>query len=215
MRMNRLFDPNNLLFRELSHLVDLVGLSLLWLLLSVPVVTLGPATAALYHTAVKGLRRGDPATFTRYLRSFRENLKEGTLVTLVLLPLALLMKLGLDIMVTNAGREQGMLLLVIYVAVLLIPVGCLCWLFPLLGRFSFSVTELFQTALRLTLAHLPVTMLIAAVTAGVVVLMGLLVWPVLLLPMLTALVLSFPMERVFARYMTQEEEDPLAEGEEL
>ena len=211
MKFSRLFDPENLLFRELSHMVDVVGLSLLWLLLCLPVVTIGPATAALYHTAVKGLRRDDPDTFRRFLRSFRENWKQGVLVTLLCIPPVLLLKLGLDVMTANAGTPQGMAMLCVYTAVLLLPLGLLSWLFPLLGRFRFATGQLFATALRLTLAHLPTAMLAAVLNTAAVVLMGLLVWPVLALPMLTALVVSFPLEKVFARYMTEPEEGP--EGE--
>ncbi len=215
MKFSRIFDPNNLFFRELSHLVDLVGLSILWLTLCIPIVTIGPATAALYHTAVKGLRRGDPATFTRYLRSFRENLRQGVVVTLVFVPLALLLRLGFDIMWANAHQSGGMVMLAVYLAVLLLPIGVLCCLFPLLGRFAFSTRALFVTALRLTLAHLPVIMLVALFNVAALCAMGLLVWPVLFLPMLTALIVSFPLEKIFARYMTEEEDDPLAEDDGL
>ena len=54
--MNRLFDPQNLLFQALSWMVDLVGISLFWAILCLPVVTIVPATAALYHTAALCLR---------------------------------------------------------------------------------------------------------------------------------------------------------------
>ena len=45
--MNGLFSPNNLFFRALSWMVDIVGISLLWAILSLPVVTILPAGAAL------------------------------------------------------------------------------------------------------------------------------------------------------------------------
>ena len=47
-----IFNPENLFFRMLSGGVDVVGLSLLWVLFSIPVVTAGPAAAALYYTSV-------------------------------------------------------------------------------------------------------------------------------------------------------------------
>lgn len=205
MKISRFFNPDNMFFRELSHLVDVVGLSLLWLLLCFPVVTIGPSTAALYHTAVKGLRHGDTATFTRFLRSFRENFKQGVIVSLIMLPIALLMKLGLDVMYTNSKSSQGLIMLSIYVAVLLIPLGILSWIFPLMGRFTFSTKQLFSTAFKLSIAHLPVSMLAAVITVAAICAMGFFVWPVLFVPMLTALILSFLFEKVFKRYMTEEE----------
>ena len=50
MGLRGIFDPENGFFRTLSRMVDVVGLSLLWVVLSLPLVTFGPACAALYHT---------------------------------------------------------------------------------------------------------------------------------------------------------------------
>ena len=44
-------------------MVDIVGLSILWTFLCLPIVTAGPATAALYYTVVKCLRRRDSGAF--------------------------------------------------------------------------------------------------------------------------------------------------------
>ena len=41
--IKHLFDPGNMLFSSLARIVDIVGLSLLWVLLCIPVVTIGPA----------------------------------------------------------------------------------------------------------------------------------------------------------------------------
>ena len=43
----RIFNPENAFFRTADKLADLVMLSLMWALCSIPLVTLGPATAAL------------------------------------------------------------------------------------------------------------------------------------------------------------------------
>ena len=52
-RFSGFFRPDNSLWRTVSAVADMMGLSLLWLLCSLPVVTIGPATAALY-AAVRG-----------------------------------------------------------------------------------------------------------------------------------------------------------------
>ena len=43
------FNPEGLVWKPLGQLGDLVMLSLLWGICSVPLVTIGPATAALYE----------------------------------------------------------------------------------------------------------------------------------------------------------------------
>ena len=56
--MQSFFSGENFFFRATGRILDLVVLSLLWLVCSLPMVTVGPATAALYYSCVKCLRYG-------------------------------------------------------------------------------------------------------------------------------------------------------------
>ncbi len=103
--MNGFFSPNNLFFRSLSWAVDIVGISILWLFLSLPLVTLVPASAALYQTCALCVRRGESGAFSRFLRSFLGNLRQGCLLSLVVVPLGLLLLLGQNVMA--ACRRGG------------------------------------------------------------------------------------------------------------
>lgn len=204
--MNRFFDPENALFSTLSRLVDIVGLSLLWAMLCIPVVTIGPATAALYYTMVKGFRQGNAATFRLFFHSLWINLKKGVLCTLIFVPVALLVYL-LGHWYGLAADTQGGVGLMAYsyfYVLALIPVGLACWLFPLLGRFEFSVRGLFSTAFRLLIAHLPTTLLLLLITAAVFVLIMKFLLLIFLLPALWALLISYPLERAFSKHMPQD-----------
>ena len=55
--MGEFFNPEKGIWAWLSTMVDIVGLSVLWIFLCLPVVTIGPATAALYYTVVKYVRK--------------------------------------------------------------------------------------------------------------------------------------------------------------
>ena len=61
--MSEFFNPEKGIWAWLSTLVDVVGLSVLWIALCLPVVTIGPATAALYYTVVKCVRRRESGAF--------------------------------------------------------------------------------------------------------------------------------------------------------
>ena len=49
-----IFNPESPFWRRTGSMADVLGLSALWLILSLPVVTWGAATAALYDAAVRG-----------------------------------------------------------------------------------------------------------------------------------------------------------------
>ena len=200
--MGDFFNPEKGIWAWLSTLVDVVGLSVLWIALCLPVVTIGPATAALYYTVVKCVRARDSGAFGCYLRSFLENFKTGLKTTLIVLPAAALL-LAVHHIARWYGTRVGGLLYILYVAqyfALMLPAGVLCWLFPLLGRFDYRVRDLFRTAFQLTMVHLPSTVVIVLLTAQAVVLCVARWWPVVFVPVIAMLLVSLFTERVFQKY---------------
>ena len=200
--MGGFFNPEKGIWAFLSWMVDIFGLSLLWAALCMPVVTIGPATAALYYTVVKCVRKQENGAFGVYLRSFRSNLKTGLKATLIALPPAVILVV-VHLVSRWYGIRAGGLLYVMYVAqyfVLFIPAGVLCWLFPLLGRFEYRVRDLFRTAFQLTLAHLPSTVAVVVLTAQVAAFCAAFWWPVLFMPAVVTLLDSLFTERVFREY---------------
>ena len=197
--MGEFFNPEKGIWAWLSVLVDVCGLSILWVFLCLPLVTAGPATAALYYTVVKCVRSRDSGAFGYYLRSFRANFKTGLLAGLIVLPLALLLLAGHHIVRWYGTRLGGgaYVLYVAYYFALILPAGVLCWLFPLLGRFEYAVGGLFRMAFQLTAAHLPSTVVVVLLTAQTAVFCLERWWPVLFMPAVAALLVSLFMERIF------------------
>ena len=200
--MGEFFNPEKGIWAWLSTLVDVVGLSILWIALCLPVVTIGPATAALYYTVVKCVRGRESGAFGHYLRSFRNNFKTGLKAGLIAILAALLLYGGHNIVRWYGTRIGGMayVLYVTYYFVLILPAGVLCWLSPLLGRFDRNVKSLFLTAAQLTIAHLPSTVVVVLLTAQSAVFCIERWWPVVFLPSMAMLLVSLFTERIFQKY---------------
>ncbi len=128
----RIFNPENAFFRTADKLADLVMLSLMWALCSIPLVTLGPATAALYDAAVKILRRGEAGNiYQRFFHSFRLNFKVGALTSLAVLAAAVLLYgLGNFLYRLALTGKAGVVLYYAYLLLLLLPIGMISYLFP-------------------------------------------------------------------------------------
>ena len=197
----KVFDPEGLVWKPLGYVGEIVMLSLLWGLCSVPLVTLGPATAALYDCSVHSIRRGEGEPFTRFWRTFRAELKTGLLSTLLwgvvlgalfFLRALLMRRFGY----AGAGGAVGMATLI----VLLIPTGMACWVFPLLSRFTFSFGALNITAVRLALGHILRTLALALLALLGTEFCLRYTSPLIFIPGLVALLWSWLIEPVFARY---------------
>lgn len=209
MNFNSFFRGDNFVFRWSNDLVNVVLLSIVWLFLSVPIVTAGPATAALYFTVVKCLRGGEDRTYLHYWRSFRENLRVGIPATLVSGAVLLLLSVGLEVLrVASAADDRLTLMYLAYYFLAVLPVGLICYLFPLLGRFQFRFGQLFSTAFLLSLKHLPSTILMVAMVVLAANLCLRWFYLVLILPGLVVLMASFFLERIFKKYLPEEETVP-------
>ena len=57
--MNRLFSLDGKLFHILSRIADLILLNVLWLLSSLPIITIGASTTALYYVMLKIVKNED------------------------------------------------------------------------------------------------------------------------------------------------------------
>lgn len=207
MGLRGIFDPENGFFRTLSRMVDVVGLSLLWVALSLPLVTFGPACAALYHTVTHCVVRQGDSTYLTFFRSFRANLRVGIPAGLLVLAAGALLLQGYQIMVLAANSVGGGALAMYgcYCAALIVPAGVSCWAFPLLSRFQMGLGHLLVTSFQVTLRHLPQTLLL-------ILLLFVTVWATagffplaVFTPALNALLASLPAERVIRRYLPEEE----------
>ena len=199
-----IFDPNNGFFRTISRMVDVVGLSLIWFFLCLPVVTVGPATAALYRTVVAILYEDGDEVFIRYFRSFRENLRVGIPAGIIAEILGVLLTYGFVIMYAHRGGGMEALTYAIYYIAMILPLGTACYLFPLLGRFTFGVKGLYITALQMALAHLPTTIAVVAVTIGSFLFMANKLWAIFFMPYFMSVMAAFLLERVFRKHLPGE-----------
>ena len=176
--MEEFFNPEKGIWVWLSTLVDICGLSILWTFLCLPVITAGPATAALYYTVVKCVRGRELLSGHFIVRWYG----------------------------TETGGLAYVLYVAYYFA-LILPAGVLCWLFPLLGRFEYGVGGLFRVALQLTAAHLPSTVVVVLLTAQTAVFCIQRWWPVLFMPVVTTLLASLFFERIFQKHTPRDGED--------
>lgn len=203
--MARFFSSDNLAWKPFDWAADILLLSGLWFVCSIPLVTMGAATCALYDCIAHCVRGNDNAMLTRFFRTFRRELFPAAASWLLWAAVIAsgywaIKAYGNSVSVTNASIVITTALLI----VLSVVVGIACWVFPILSRFTFGFLGLNRTAVQLAIAHLPRTMLLGAATI-VCGYFCLQFWiPFLFLPMLLVLLWSFLMEPVFQPFMNNE-----------
>lgn len=202
------FDPTNRFWRGLSRLTDLVGLSLCFLVCSLPIVTAGAAGTALYDAVYHGVRLEGEPVYRRFFRTFRSNFKVATLSTLLALAVAALYAFlrQTTVMMAAGGSDLAVTLFHTYQILFAIPLAV--WLFSLaiLSRFTFELGGLLSTAVKLVFAHLPSAAVVTMLVLECADLVLRYWFPILFLPGLAALLASLFLERIFAPFLPHEED---------
>ncbi len=198
----RLFNPESPVWKPLGFFGDLVILSLLWCLCSVPLVTLGPATAALYDTVVHSMRRKEAPPFYRFFDTFRRELKEGILLTLLLAGVAL----GLGLLAYGFFRlfpaigERGAIVSLVELLLIFLYLAAASWVFPTLSRFTMGVGAISSACLRLAPGHALRSAAMALMQMLAIAASLRLVVPVMFAPALVSYLSSYLIEPVFLQY---------------
>lgn len=206
--MARFFNPEKGIWPFFGMLADVLVMSFFWAVCSVPLVTMGAASAALYDASVACFRRKEQGYLGRFFSTFRREIKNALLPTLLW---ALILG-GLYMLFRRlaAGLEGGAALVTVSVlnALLLLPLGVCCWVFPLLSRFTLGFAQLNLNALRLALGHILATFAMAlGCVLSLWLTLRLAFLPLFALPCLLALWFSLFMEPVFREYEHAEEPD--------
>lgn len=141
-----LISNESLFGRIMTRIGTVIAANLMFILFSMPVVTMGAALAALYHTMLKTLRSKDAINpFKQFWAGFRGNFKQATVVWIITLVLAALGYFNVQICL-QAGGFIGMIRYGVY-ALGIILFTTLVYLFPTMAAFSDSIPNLARNGL--------------------------------------------------------------------
>ncbi len=156
----KLFSPDSKFMRAMSRLGDLMLLNLAFLLCCLPLVTVGAARTALYTVSFQFARDRDARPLAAFFRAFRQNLRSGILLWLILLLTAGIAVL--DLRLVSVSLQGGWPLMLPFFLLLVLAAFTGSYAFPLLSQFDNSVQQTLKNALFLSLGCLPRTLPITA-----------------------------------------------------
>ena len=158
--MQALFSPDSKFMQAMGRFGDLVILNLLFLISCIPIFTIGAASAAMYAVCFQLGTEKESGVFSSYVRAFRENLKQGTLVFLIL---ALMLLAGVvDTLLLRSLASWLRYGALVTMMLLVLAVLMYSYAFPLLSRFSNGTLATLKNALFLSLGYLPRSVVIGA-----------------------------------------------------
>ena len=199
--MKKIFDSDNIVWSFFDSLFDLVGLTLCWVVCSLPVVTLPAATTALYDSVARCVKGDDGGAYSRFFRTWRNELLRSLGLSLLWAVIGLVLGFGYyRVYELFPGSPVALL----YLVSLLIPVAIFLWVLIINSRFAYGFLQLHRVAVYYSLAHLPQTVLLLVLTLVAVESVLMLPFAIACAPAVLMYAASFFVEKVFERYMPKE-----------
>lgn len=144
-------------------------LNLLWFVCSIPIVTIGASTTALYYTTLKIVRGEEQYVARMFFRSFRENFRQSTTLWLILLAVGLFLAgdgyILYHLRASSAGAAAvfwTLILALVIVAGIAYTI-VLLFIFPLVASVSNTNLAMLKNSFLIGIRYLFCTIMVFAV----------------------------------------------------
>ena len=158
---------DNVVMRALGKIGDMICLNVMWLICCIPIITIGASTTALYTVMLRMVKNEEGYIFRGFLKAFKSNFKQSTLIWLILLLLGVVWTVDFRVAGFMPGMA-GIILSAIFLALGFILLSVMIYIFPLTARYENGIKATFKNALILTVAKLPYTLLMVAIVVAAV-----------------------------------------------
>ena len=158
---------DNVVMRALGKIGDMICLNVMWLICCIPIITIGASTTALYTVMLRMVKNEEGYIFRGFLKAFKSNFKQSTLIWLILLLLGIVWTVDFRVAGFMPGMA-GIILSAIFLALGFILLSVMIYIFPLTARYENGIKATFKNALILTVAKLHYTLLMVAIVVAAV-----------------------------------------------
>lgn len=205
--MKGLFGYDGVLVNFFGKIADLVCLSVLWLIFSLPLVTVGAATTAMYNAVYKSMRQGYGGIWSNFWEGFRSNFKQSTGIWLILL--GLYGVLGASAYSAYLLLELGILgvtpLILIAIVIAVVTMWAV-YLLPSVARFTAPTKQILKSCVAVVLLNLFWSVALLAVLVAGVYLTFTIPVGLMVVPGLGMYVSSMILEYILPKYAEPQEE---------
>lgn len=136
----------------------MVKLNFLWLLFSLPIVTIGASTVAAYSVTLKMVDDEESYVARSFVKEFKANWKKGTILGLIFLVATY--AIYLDYEINRVSEEGSFVLIIIGIVSAFIYVTAMLYSFPLMARYENGIIATIQNSMEISRRYFGRTLLI-------------------------------------------------------
>ena len=152
------FSVDGPLYRFISRFWDMIKLNFLWLLCSLPIVTMGASTAAAFSITLKMVDEHEGYIAKDFFKAFKSNLKQGSMMGILFL--IAIVALWLDFQFFNLLDTNPVIFLIMgFVGIFIVTLTFL-YAFPLLARYQNSIINTMKNSFDISIRYFVRTLLL-------------------------------------------------------
>lgn len=180
----KLFSIDSPFYKFMQRLLDVLVLNFMWLLFSLPVITIGCSTIAAFDVSLKMAEEHEGHIARGFIKAFASNWKHG--VPIGIITLVAVYAIYLDIQLIRADLENSYIFLIVGLVSIYFIVLSLLYAYPLLARYENTVLNCIKNSFRLSMKYFGSTLLLILLLAvefviifwnGTTMFVGLLIGP--------------------------------------
>ena len=168
-QMGSLFEWDNPIIIFLSRVFDMAYLNVLCFVCCIPIITIGPSITAMYYCMLKISRDRDSSITRMFFHSFKTNMKQGSLMTLIFLGLIIFFVADIvacSVIEINYLKYIKIILFLMLTLLFMV----ISYAFPLLAQFENTIINTLKNALMIGIANIISTCVIIVLNAIPIVL---------------------------------------------
>lgn len=210
--MSNFFSLNNPVWNFLGKLTDVFVLTVFWFVCSIPIVTIGASSSAMYYCCLKLTRDEEGYIYRQFFKAFKDNLGKGIIIGVLMLLFGGILGFNLWFYMTvesSFSKPMFVIMLMFLWAYLMV----LHYVFAVQAQFENTIKNTLLFSFALAIRKLGWTVIMLSVTVLIVVGGFTVFLPLLLLaPGLVPFINSYILNRCFKPYLEAAEEESAGEG---
>ncbi|MGN0159596.1 MAG: YesL family protein [Brotaphodocola sp.] len=205
--LDRIFNPENRFWSFLNKVVDALFLGVLWGVASIPIITVGAATTALYQFTLKQTDDEEGYVWRSYWKAFRKNFLQATVLWVVVLAAGAFVAIDIYACMTiSAPVPIRVLCFALVLGLTFVYVLSALYVFPILSRFDLPIRKILTNSVVMAMGNLYVSITVLVIYAIFLMISwrALLLFPIFM--SLAAFFSSYLFRHVFSRYWDDDED---------
>ncbi|MBR1638167.1 MAG: YesL family protein [Treponema sp.] len=158
-----LFNMNSGFWRFVNRALDVLLLNLLWIVFSLPVITIGASTCAAFYVTMKMVDEEEGYVARMFVKAFKENFKQGTLMWLFTAPCIYADYLIWQLVIKGDGINFIVIVgAILYTAIIALVI---LYSYPLIARYKNSLRNIIKNAFGVSMLYFKRTLFLLFLVA--------------------------------------------------